>query len=100
MLEPEGCPPAPPCSDPGCALVTPSEQPCPVCVCDSPFARACSYDADCVPLSSHPYRHCVWGRCAECRSDDECAWGQCLPPGLCFDMNPSPWALVGTWVIG
>jgi len=91
----------PPCTDFGCHAVTPSEAPCPVCVCDSIFDKECSEDEFCMVFSSHPYKRCVYGRCAECRNDDDCGqWGQCLPPGLCFDMNPPPHLLYGTWIIG
>lgn len=97
---PEACMLSPECSDPRCAVVTPSEVPCPVCVCDSIHNRACSDDMDCMVLSSYPYPRCVYGRCAECRNDDDCSQGRCLPPGLCFGMEPLPERLYGTWLIG
>lgn len=90
----------PPCSDDYCRLVSPSEAPCPVCVCNSIFSISCARDEDCQIISSHPYRHCVYGRCAECREDSECTWGNCLPPGLCYLMEPHSSALYGIWLIG
>lgn len=94
------CGNAPPCQAPRCGLVSISEQPCPVCVCDSIFDVACQRDLDCQVISSHPYRRCVYGRCADCKDDSECGYGPCLPPGVCFDMQPHPEALYGAWLIG
>jgi len=95
------CYPSPYCAETGCHLVTPSEAPCPVCVCDSIFDNACSEDEFCMLFSSHPYSRCVFGRCAECRNDADCGqWGHCLPPGLCYEMIPPPDNLYGTWLIG
>jgi hypothetical protein len=94
-----GCPPTA-CSGTRCRPVSTSELPCPVCVCESIFNVACQRDMDCQVLSSYPYKHCLYGRCAECKDDSECGWGACLPPGLCFPMNPHPSALYGTWLIG
>lgn len=97
------CFPPPPCTGPGCLLVTPSEAPCPVCVCESWFNRACSEDDYCMFFSVHPFRRCVYGRCAECRNDDDCGGvfsGRCLPPGMCYSMTPGPHVLFGTWLIG
>jgi len=51
-------------------------------------------------MARFPYRSCVYGRCTECRNDDDCAHGPCLPPGMCFGMDPHPQALYGTWLIG
>lgn len=99
--DPPGCPTPGPCAAPGCRLVSLSEEPCPVCVCSSPFNRACAADGECQVLSSHPYRRCVWGRCAECRNDDECPDGTtCSPPGLCFVTRPDPSRLYGLWLVG
>ena len=99
--DPPSCPPAGPCTAERCRLVNPSEDVCPVCVCDSIFNVPCAADFDCQVLSSHPYRHCVSGRCAECRNDDECPDGTaCLSPGMCFAMEPRPSLLYGTWLIG
>ena len=97
---PAQCPPAPQCSDPGCHLVTPSEAPCPVCVCDTMFDKQCAEDGYCMQFSSVKYGACVYGRCAECRNDDQCGWGHCLPPGICYDMTPAAHTLYGTWLIG
>ncbi len=97
---PTDCRPAPPCTAERCKLVTPSEHACPVCVCDSLAAIPCTRDLDCNVISSFPYRHCVYGRCAGCRNAGDCQYGDCLPPGICFGMEPHPEALYGTWVIG
>lgn len=94
------CPDAPPCSNERCRLVDLSEHSCPVCVCDSIHALSCEDDFDCLVISSHPYSRCVYGRCADCRSDEDCSYGECLPPGLCFPMRPLPHVLYGTWLIG
>ena len=94
------CPAAPACDALGCGLVSISEVPCPVCLCDPPFHRPCSVDAECQVLSSHPYSRCVYGRCAECRNDDDCGGVPCLPPGVCRAATPHPEALYGTWLIG
>lgn len=101
VADPPGCPDPGSCDPQRCRLVSVSEEPCPVCVCDSAFNRACAVDFECQVLSSHPYAHCVWGRCAECRSDDECPRGTtCLPPGMCFGMEPDPAGLYGLWLVG
>ncbi|MBN2494142.1 MAG: hypothetical protein JXR96_06095 [Deltaproteobacteria bacterium] len=99
-LQAEPCANDPACSAERCHAVRVSEQSCPVCVCDSLFDLACEQDLDCQIISRHPYRRCVYGRCAECRSDLDCDWGPCLPPGLCFLMEPHPEALYGTWLVG
>ncbi len=90
----------PPCTDAGCNLVSISEQACPVCVCDSIFTRVCEDDMDCMIISSYPYRRCVYGRCTDCRHDEDCNHGRCLPPGKCYVMNPHPEVLYGVWLIG
>lgn len=94
------CPRTPSCTDERCGLVTPSEGPCPVCVCDSTASISCEQDTDCQIISHHSYQNCVFGRCADCRNDDDCEFGSCLPPGICFDMDPHPETLYGTWLIG
>jgi Cys-rich repeat protein len=97
------CLPAPDCSGPMCHLITPSESPCPVCICDSAFGLECSEDFQCQLLSSHPYMRCVWGRCAECRNDEDCGAAglvQCLPPGQCAVMFTHPSETYGTWLVG
>lgn len=98
--ETPACPAPAPCIRAGCRLVTPSEQPCPVCVCDTPFDKPCETDEECLVYSSHPYRRCVYGRCADCRSDDDCTHGRCLPPGVCYAMTPDVESLYGTWLVG
>jgi len=101
VADPPGCPDPGPCDAARCHLVGVSEEPCPVCVCDSIFDLACADDFDCQVLSSHPYGRCVWGRCAECRSDDECPAGTtCIPPGMCFVTEPDPSRLYGLWLVG
>ena len=55
---------------------------------------------DCLVISSHPYRRCVYGRCGDCKDDTDCNYGNCLAPGMCFDMRPHPEALYGAWLIG
>jgi hypothetical protein len=94
-----------PCEQDGCHLVTPSENPCPVCLCETPYAIECSEDSFCSIFSFHPFQRCVFGRCADCRNDDDCPslWGYgdtCLPPGICYDMTPPPFTLFGTWLVG
>ena len=88
------------CSDEGCGLVTPSEGPCPVCVCDDPFDIACTADSECQLISHHPFSHCVFGRCVDCRNDDDCAYGSCMPPGICSDSWSHAESIYGTWLIG
>lgn len=94
------------CSAPDCKLITPSEHPCPVCVCDSDYGVACGSDEMCQVLSSHPYAACVNGRCADCRNDDDCPslWGPggatCVTPGICYEMTPPASWVYGTWLIG
>ena len=100
VSSPARCPEPPPCTDSGCQLLSTSESPCPVCICNSTFNVSCTQDTDCLPLSSHPFSYCTYGHCAECRNDADCTYGQCLPPGFCFDMQPSPTGLYGTWLIG
>lgn len=97
---PAECPAEPDCTDPGCSLVDGSESLCPVCVCDSTARLACAVDNDCRAISSHRYQGCVYGRCADCRQDDDCDHGRCLPPGICADMAPHPETLYGIWLIG
>jgi len=97
---PAACPSPGACSADGCKLVTVSEAPCPVCVCDGMGQLACEADIECQAISSVPYKHCVYGRCAECRQDSDCTFGACLPPGICFDMKPHPEVFYGPWIIG
>ena len=99
-LEANPCGNHPPCQAPRCSMVSVSERPCPVCVCDSIHQIPCQEDMDCLVISSHPYRRCVYGRCADCKDDTDCDYGNCLPPGMCFDMRPHPEALYGAWLIG
>ena len=94
------CPATPTCMEEGCALVSISEVPCPVCLCDGPFHRPCAVDGECLAISSYPYRRCVFGRCVECRNDDDCDGVSCLPPGVCRDTSTHPSELYGTWLIG
>ncbi|RJO66090.1 MAG: hypothetical protein C4523_13485 [Myxococcales bacterium] len=94
------CPPAPPCTDAGCRLLRISEVSCPVCICDYTYAIPCATDEECLMIEHHPYSRCVWGRCADCKDNDDCGWGDCLPPGMCFDMQPHPEVLYGAWLIG
>lgn len=98
-----GCEPGPPCTDDRCSLVTLSESPCPVCVCDSIYRIPCPNDVFCVSFASHLFNACVYGRCADCRSDADCIGiysGRCLPPGICYEMTPPPHLLYGAWMIG
>ncbi len=89
------------CEEAGCSYVEASEVPCPICVCDSIAGKACAEDMDCQVVSSHPYRRCVYGRCAECGNDSECPSDMsCSPPGMCVGMDPRPRAMIGTWLIG
>ena len=97
---PKGCGTAPVCDAVGCKLTTPSEVACPVCVCDSTFSPQCKNDMDCQVLSIFPYKACVYGHCAQCRNNADCASGPCLAPGVCFDMKPHPEAIYGTWLVG
>ena len=99
-VEANPCGNNPTCQSPGCSMISISERPCPVCVCDSVFGIACEEDLDCLPLSSHLYRHCVYGRCADCKDDSECDYGACMPPGFCNDMQPHSSAIYGAWLIG
>ena len=99
--EPEACSNTTSCQEAGCHVVQASEVPCPVCVCDAVADKACAVDEECLQYSSYPYGRCVYGRCAECTNDDDCASGTgCAPPGFCVAMDPMPRALVGTWLIG
>jgi Cys-rich repeat protein len=101
VAAPPGCPAGGSCDPARCRVVSVSEEPCPVCVCDSPFNRACADDFACQVVSSYPYRACVWGRCAECRHDADCPNGTtCDPPGRCFVSEPSPSRLYGLWLVG
>jgi len=88
------------CAQEGCKLVNVSEKPCPVCVCESFYPYGCSVDAQCQNFSVFPFKHCVYGRCAECRTDSECNYGRCLPPGICYEMTPNVDYLYGSWLIG
>ena len=97
---PPDCPDPGACDEPGCWLITPSEAPCPVCTCDSTYGIACEADMDCLPFSFHPFSRCVYGRCADCRNDDDCDWGRCMQPGICYEMTPPEDMLFGTWLIG
>ena len=98
--QPEGCVPAPDCTDEGCRLLAPSEVACPVCVCASEVPIACREDAECHVLSRYPYAACVNGRCAQCRNDDDCATGRCAPPGVCLSAPGHASRLYGTWLLG
>ncbi len=98
--ETDYCPSPGSCSQSRCSLVDPSEVPCPLCTCDSMFSHQCTADTDCLVISHYPYRRCLYGRCGDCLSDDDCQWGQCLPPGLCNLMEPNPEVLYGTWLLG
>ena len=98
--DPMACNMTPTCGGWGCDTVHISEDNCPVCVCESIFDKQCEDDTTCLPISSFPYKSCVYGRCAECRNDEDCQWGHCLPPGLCYDMTPDQYHLYGTWLIG
>ena len=100
VTETTGCPPPPACSEPGCRLLSISEVPCPVCICDSFFNFPCSTDGECEHLSIYPFSRCVYGRCTECGNDDDCDYGKCVQPGLCYDFNLPLNSLYGTWVIG
>ena len=95
------CKNPPPCNQEGCKLVYQSEVPCPVCVCDDVVGGIpCTEDFECMLLSIFPFKGCVYGRCAECISDDDCGWGRCLPPGMCYEMTPPMDSMYGTWLIG
>ncbi len=101
-----GCPEAPLCKlEDGCRLITPSEKPCPICICDSTYSIECYTDEFCMIFSFHPFSRCVYGRCADCRNDSDCPapWSMgttCIPPGICYDMTPPPASLYGTWLVG
>ena len=97
---PSDCPAAPECGGEGCRLLSTSEVPCPVCVCDSQWSIPCAADDGCRVLSHYPYAACVNGRCAGCRTDDDCATGACVPPGQCLELSTHPSALYGTWLLG
>jgi hypothetical protein len=97
---PADCPDPGACDDPGCWIITPSEAPCPVCTCDDTYGMACEADLDCLPFSFHPFSRCVYGRCADCRNDEDCDWGRCMQPGICYEMTPPEDLLFGTWLIG
>jgi hypothetical protein len=104
VAPPLACPPPPPCDALGCALVTPSENPCPVCVCDL-YGKPCAADEECLVYSSHPYSRCVYGRCVDCRDDADCGRhmnppGRCAPPGVCLTAPFDISTLFGTWLIG
>ena len=93
--------PWPECSNSGCNLVRTSEDMCSACLCDTLFRLPCTSDLECLAISHYPYSRCVYGRCAECRKDLDCPGGQtCIPPGICFTMQPHPEALYGAWLIG
>ena len=94
------CPAVPSCDEAGCNLVSISEVPCPVCLCEGPCHRPCAEDDECLPVSSYTYSRCVYGRCTECRNDDDCGGTPCLPPGVCKDTSTHPSAIYGTWLIG
>jgi hypothetical protein len=94
------CPETPSCDADGCDLVSISEVPCPVCLCEGPFHRSCNTDGDCLSISSYKYARCVYGRCTECRNDEDCGGVPCLPPGVCMDAAVHPAALYGTWLVG
>jgi hypothetical protein len=98
------CPESPPCTGTGCRLVSVSEDPCPACVCENGAKLesnvTCEQDEDCLVISSHPYRRCVNGRCAECRDNGDCGELECEPPGYCWMSDPHVSALYGTWLIG
>jgi len=96
----QACPILPPCTDFGCKLIHPSEYPCPVCLCDSIYGVECEEDFECMLYSFHPFKRCVYGRCGDCTSDDDCTFGSCLPPGICYQMEPPVHTLYGTWLIG
>lgn len=97
---PLGCPSAPACTAPGCFLVTPSEVPCPVCVCGSVTPGSCATDEDCAAMAAGPFGSCVYGRCAECVSDADCPAGRCEPPGVCVEADAALHTLYGTWLAG
>ncbi|MFH1530987.1 MAG: hypothetical protein ABIK09_09680 [Pseudomonadota bacterium] len=98
--EDPACPATPACDGEECNLVSISEVPCPVCLCEGPFHRPCASDDECLPISSYKYRRCVYGRCAECRNDDDCDGPPCLPPGVCRTASTHPSVIYGTWLIG
>ncbi|HOC99146.1 MAG TPA: hypothetical protein PKH54_04320 [Myxococcota bacterium] len=97
---PAECPEVPDCAAAGCLEMMLSDTNCPTCVCDTEFFNQCEIDDDCMPISHHLFRRCVYGRCAECRFDDDCDSGECLPPGICYSMTKHPSAIFGTWLIG
>ena len=95
------CPPTGGCQGFGCKVIHPSEEPCPVCLCESTYSIECEEDAFCLLFSFHPFSRCVNGRCADCINDADCGeWGHCLPPGVCYEMTPPMHTLYGTWLIG
>lgn len=94
------CPDVPDCSTAGCTEVRLSDTNCPACVCDTLIFHQCEVDQDCLPYSHHRYSRCVFGRCTECRLDDDCDSGECLPPGICYSMSTHPSAIFGSWLIG
>jgi len=96
---PSTCPEPAPCSELGCHLITPSEEPCPVCACGT-YSIECEEDVECLIFSFHPFKSCVYGRCVDCRNDEDCQWGRCTPPGICYDMWPPDYELWGTWLVG
>ncbi len=95
-----GCPSPGACGAPGCHLITLSEVPCPVCTCDGIYDLSCHTDEQCLLYSSHPYSRCVYGRCADCRNDEDCEWGRCMQPGICYETTPPEDLLFGTWLLG
>ena len=97
---PLDCPNPGTCDAPNCHLITPSESPCPVCACDEIYNLDCHTDLDCLPFSFHPFSRCVYGRCVDCRNDDDCDWGRCMQPGMCWEMTPPEDMLFGTWLLG
>jgi hypothetical protein len=94
------CPAPPSCDGVGCGLVSISEVPCPVCLCEETLSDACQTEQDCFEASPYLYTHCVYGRCGLCRNDGDCHGLRCLPPGLCKDVAIHPAALYGTWLVG
>ena len=94
------CPATPACDSAGCGLVSISEMPCPVCLCEPPFHQPCAGDDDCMFISAYEHTRCVFGRCTDCRNDDDCGGVTCLPPGVCMETSVHPSVLYGTWLIG
>jgi hypothetical protein len=96
------CPEAPPCTEAGCSLINISEDPCPVCVCKDTTlsAEPCERDEQC----GGTYKHCINGRCGECRNDDDCENDivhTCIQPGYCWIDTSAPLSkLYGTWLVG